>query len=174
MSGRAPSGSLWASKVDYNTWFGSNAEYIYGIQMLPITPALEELLPAHWMRRVLQDRDFSDAMHGHSGASDGWRGLLLGASGVVDARAAWELAQGLRAYDSGNSRTNLLYWLATRGEQSQSHRVLLTGSPSSPSEIGLDIGIDIHMDAPLAYACAFVAQQISTPECAPCMPPDWQ
>ncbi|KAJ1727144.1 hypothetical protein LPJ61_004732, partial [Coemansia biformis] len=32
-------GINWASKADYVTFFGTNTEYIYGIQMLPFTPA---------------------------------------------------------------------------------------------------------------------------------------
>lgn len=43
-------GILWGTKMDYSTWFGSNPEYIHGIQMLPITPISEELLEEEWVQ----------------------------------------------------------------------------------------------------------------------------
>ena len=33
-------GIFFQNKVDYATWFGWKIEYIHGIQMLPLTPAL--------------------------------------------------------------------------------------------------------------------------------------
>jgi len=34
---------VWGGKADFTTWFGKNANYIYGIQILPITPASDYL-----------------------------------------------------------------------------------------------------------------------------------
>jgi endo-1,3(4)-beta-glucanase len=36
------------------------------------------------------------------------------AHGVIDANAAWTEAKTLTDYDDGNTKTNTLYWLATR------------------------------------------------------------
>jgi endo-1,3(4)-beta-glucanase len=45
-------GILWSNKVDYATWFGAQAEYIFGIQMLPTIPATELLIPDDWIAEV--------------------------------------------------------------------------------------------------------------------------
>jgi endo-1,3(4)-beta-glucanase len=45
-------GILWSNKVDVATFFGAQYEYIIGIQMLPITPASEQLLPDAWISEV--------------------------------------------------------------------------------------------------------------------------
>lgn len=42
-------GILWSNKVDYATWFGGQAEYIHGIQMIPINPVSELLIPDAWI-----------------------------------------------------------------------------------------------------------------------------
>ena len=42
-------GVLWNTKVDYTTFFGSNTEYIHGIQFLPFTPITEEYLDKRFM-----------------------------------------------------------------------------------------------------------------------------
>ncbi|MFZ5893161.1 MAG: glycosyl hydrolase [Myxococcota bacterium] len=102
-------GVLWETKVDFATFFGSNPEYIYGIQMIPFTPASESLLPSSWMRTI--EPQIASA---RMSAVDGWKGLLWMGTAVHDRSAAWNGAQQLSAYDDGNSRTNTLYWIATR------------------------------------------------------------
>lgn len=102
-------GVLWETKVDFATFFGSNPEYIYGIQMIPFTPSSESLLPAAWLRTI--EPQISAA---RSAAVDGWKGLLWMGTAVHDSTAAWNGVQQLAAYDDGNSRTNTLYWVATR------------------------------------------------------------
>ena len=44
---------VWSTKVDYATWFGSNVEYLFGIQMMPVTPVSELLLDEEWLRQSL-------------------------------------------------------------------------------------------------------------------------
>ena len=41
---------------------------------------------------------------------------------AVDPDAAWRSAQDLVRYDNGNSRTNTLYWIATRGRNGDDDR----------------------------------------------------
>ena len=43
-------GVLRETMVDFGNFFGNNPEFIYGIQMIPFTPASEALLPAAWLR----------------------------------------------------------------------------------------------------------------------------
>jgi endo-1,3(4)-beta-glucanase len=106
-------GVLWATKVDYATFFGANVEYIHGIQMLPFTPITELLLPASWIAEEYPV--LSRALERPAPVlAEGWRGYIYMAHSVIDPAAAWTEAQALTAYDDGNTATNTLYWIATR------------------------------------------------------------
>lgn len=104
-------GVLWSTKVDYATFFGGNDEYILGIQMLPFTPITEALLDRAWITEVLPqlDRVAAGAMIAPS-----WRGFLRMARAVAAPTGACDDVNALTAFDDGNSRTNALYWAATR------------------------------------------------------------
>lgn len=104
-------GILWSGKVEYRTFFGDNVEFIHGIQMLPFTPISEDLLRRSWIEEEYPV--FATALT-RGGLEEGWRGFIIMADGILDADRAWTDAQTLTAYDNGNSRTNTLYWLATR------------------------------------------------------------
>ena len=102
-------GVLWGTKVDATTFFGANAEFVYGIQIVPVTPISEVLLDPVWIEDAWPQMATAAA-----GASQGWRGLLTMAHAQIDPAAAWNEADALTDYDDGNSETNTLYWLATR------------------------------------------------------------
>ena len=104
-------GILWGTKVDHATFFGANLEFIHGIQMLPYTPITEELLRAEWIEEeypVIQPATLSPDI------GEGWKGFIYMAHAVIDPNAAWSECQTLNGYDDGNTKTNTLYWLATR------------------------------------------------------------
>lgn len=101
--------NLWSTKADYGTFFGDRPEYVFGIQMLPYTPATEQLLPASWIADA-----WPLIAPAASAATPAWGGLLYMAHAVVDKNAAWSEVERLSAWDDGNSRTNALYWVATR------------------------------------------------------------
>ncbi|XXX74861.1 glycosyl hydrolase [Sorangium sp. So ce134] len=102
-------GVLWSTKADFSTWFGENPEYVYGIQLLPLTPISESLIAKDWVNYVWP------AMEAVSpGPEDAWNAFLIAAHATVDKEAAWEEAQAQTALDDGLSRTALLYWIATR------------------------------------------------------------
>lgn len=104
-------GILWGSKVDHTTFFGANLEFIHGIQMLPYTPITEELLRAEWIE---EEYPVVSSVLSNPGLSEGWKGFIYMAHAVIDPNAAWSEAQTLNGYDDGNTKTNTLYWLATR------------------------------------------------------------
>jgi len=106
-------GILWSSKVDYQTWFGPNVEFIHCIQMLPFTPISEELLPRSWIREEypVLDEAYSRA---DPLLSEGWKGYIIMAHAIIDREAAWTEALELTSYDDGNTRSNTLYWIASR------------------------------------------------------------
>jgi len=102
-------GVLWSTKADFGTWFGPNPEYVYGIQLLPITPISESLISKDWVQDAWPVISETTAA-----AEDPWKAFLIAAHATVDKEAAWEDAQALTTLDDGLSRTALLYWIATR------------------------------------------------------------
>lgn len=110
LASRRVLGNLWSTKADYATFFGANPEYVFGIQMLPYTPATELLLSPEWIN------DSWGLMQTtiNAGASQSWACFLHLAHAVTDKNAAWNAVTALTEWDSGNSRTNSLYWIATR------------------------------------------------------------
>ncbi|WP_437620605.1 glycosyl hydrolase [Sorangium sp. So ce1151] len=102
-------GVLWSTKADFSTWFGANPEYVYGIQLLPITPISESLISRQWIEDA-----WPTISESTQDAADPWRAFLIAAQATVDKEAAWEAAQELTELDDGLSQTALLYWIATR------------------------------------------------------------
>jgi endo-1,3(4)-beta-glucanase len=103
-------GVLWSTKVEYSTSLGSGAELIHGIQMLPFTPITEALLEREWVTEEYPV--FSAAISAQT--EQGWKGFAYMDHAIIDAKAAWLEVKALQGYDSGNSQTNTLYWVATR------------------------------------------------------------
>ena len=55
--GSAPSGGIFfQNKVDYATWFGWRYDFIHGIQMLPVSPALLMIRTPEFCRQELGAR----------------------------------------------------------------------------------------------------------------------
>lgn len=108
-------GILWGTKVDYGTWFGVNIEYIHGIQFLPFTPITEELLSREWIEEEIKDLETS-LKRKEPLIQEEWKGFVYLAKSIIDKKKAWELVQTLKSFDNGNSRTNSLYFVATRPE----------------------------------------------------------
>jgi endo-1,3(4)-beta-glucanase len=103
-------GILWSTKAQYATFFCGADECIHGIQMLPFTPITEALLEPAWVK---EEYPFvAGKLLPSSGES--WRGFIYLDHAVIDAPAAWQQVQTLNSYDDGNTRTNSLYWVATR------------------------------------------------------------
>ncbi len=106
-------GVLWATKADRTTWFGNNLEFIHGIQWMPFTPMSEELLPRDWISQTYPIVS-SAFTRTEPVMNEGWRGLVYMAHAITDSAAAWNEVKTLQTFDDGNSRTNALYWVATR------------------------------------------------------------
>ncbi len=106
-------GIVWGTKVDFATWFGANIEYIIGIQMMPFTPITEEYMNSAWVSTVYPT--LSTALTRASPTIQvGWRGFIYMAQAVLDKATAWTNINTLNGWDNGNSKTNALYWIATR------------------------------------------------------------
>jgi endo-1,3(4)-beta-glucanase len=88
-------------------------EYIHGIQFLPFTPITELLLVESWVHEeypVLA----AALTRGNPPLADPWKGFIVGAQAIIDKQGAWTSAMSLNGWDNGNSKTNLLHWIATR------------------------------------------------------------
>eukprot|EP00466_Bigelowiella_natans_P001297 jgi/Bigna1/89412/estExt_fgenesh1_pg.C_490008 len=108
-------GVVGGDMASHTTWFGTNVEYVHGIQMLPFTPASEYLLP----------KDFVTHEYGQMGMALGrkkpvlkptWAGYIRMAESIIDPKGAWMGIKTLNGseFDDGNSLTAALYWIATR------------------------------------------------------------
>ncbi|HSC88659.1 MAG TPA: glycosyl hydrolase [Polyangiaceae bacterium] len=107
-------GIVWGSKVDYATWFGmgDNQEFVCGIQMIPVTPATEDLLDKAWL-----DARWADGLGPIANAlspSNGWRDFFAAALANRDRTAGCAMIASQTAHDDGNSKTNMLHYCATR------------------------------------------------------------
>lgn len=108
-------GVLWANKRDSGLWFAPPEwkECRLGIQLLPVLPISEALFPdvafvkdlVAWTLPALA-RD---------GVGEGWKGFVYALEGIYDREAALTKTRALKGHDDGNSLTNLLWWLHSRG-----------------------------------------------------------
>jgi endo-1,3(4)-beta-glucanase len=81
--------------------------------MLPFTPLSELYLDSAWVTEEYPVVIASVT----SDITDEWKGFLYGTHCVIDPKTAWEEIQGLTSFDGGNTRTNLMYFCATRPKQ---------------------------------------------------------
>jgi endo-1,3(4)-beta-glucanase len=106
-------GVLWATKVDYLTFFGNDPEYVFGIQMLPFSAISEELIPKAWALEQFPVVETA-LTRPNPPIQEGWKGIVILNQAIVDKAAAWTNVQQLAFFDNGNTKTNSLYWIATR------------------------------------------------------------
>lgn len=109
-------GITFEGKVDYATWFGINPEYIHGIQMLPVSPALAFTRP-----RAHAAGEWAAVVAPVAAAlRTAWAGVLWQHHGVTDPRTAFTHLGALlthdRPVDNGMSRTWALLAAATAPE----------------------------------------------------------
>ncbi|CAJ1381995.1 unnamed protein product [Effrenium voratum] len=105
-------GIFFQNKVDYATWFGWRYEFIHGIQMLPVTPALlltrtQEFCRQEW-DNVLSRLPLSP--------TDPWTSLLLtGTLAIIDPEGAYEKLSAMSPHfmDDGLTWVWSLYWSAS-------------------------------------------------------------
>jgi endo-1,3(4)-beta-glucanase len=106
-------GMLWSEKAVVETWFAVGLAYVHAINLLPITPVSEFILTKGWVSEQYPILERS-LPHSRPRMDDPWLGLVTADQAVIDPEAAWTRAQTFVRYDNGNSKTNLLYWIATR------------------------------------------------------------
>ncbi|CAI7904904.1 unnamed protein product [Closterium sp. NIES-53] len=106
-------GMVWSTKRDAGLWFAAPAELDkrVGIQVLPITPFLAHLFPDRAYARQLVE--WAQPVLSGSGVTDEWRGFAWALQALYDPQGARTRIGALGAFDDGNSKTNMLWWLAS-------------------------------------------------------------
>ncbi|CAE7470920.1 unnamed protein product [Symbiodinium microadriaticum] len=121
---RAP-GMLLQNKAQYATYFGNKFEYIHGIQMIPLSPAL--LLAR---TPTFSQLEWSEILcHLPLSPADPWTPVLLtGGLAMFDPNKALELLLQVRqeSMDDGLTRAWALYWTSA---QPQHHETWSCGKP---------------------------------------------
>lgn len=112
-------GVLWANKRDGGLWFAPPEwrECRLGIQVLPVLPITEVLFSDVQFARELVK--WTLPALGREGVGEGWKGFLYAMEGIYDKEGALEKIRKLNGYDDGNSLTNLLWWIHSRGDEEE-------------------------------------------------------
>jgi endoglucanase Acf2 len=113
-------GMLWSFLAQEQTWFGNQPWASYGIQLMPITPSAQYRDSVGWVEEMLPNFNQTCAQDPVCRAQ-GWSILVMACQATVGRwREAWAELQGLEdsifetAGGNGHSRTNSLWWIATR------------------------------------------------------------
>jgi endo-1,3(4)-beta-glucanase len=114
-------GIFFENKAHYTTWFGANAEYIHGIQMLPMTPVTDSVRTQKFIREEwviigsLAER-----------LTSAWKSVLYMNYAMIDPEAAYQVLR-TTLLDDGLTRSWALFWASTRPGSGEA-----PGSPTSP------------------------------------------
>eukprot|EP00471_Norrisiella_sphaerica_P005792 CAMPEP_0184478932 /NCGR_PEP_ID=MMETSP0113_2-20130426/809_1 /TAXON_ID=91329 /ORGANISM="Norrisiella sphaerica, Strain BC52" /LENGTH=787 /DNA_ID=CAMNT_0026856871 /DNA_START=339 /DNA_END=2702 /DNA_ORIENTATION=+ len=109
-------GVIGGNMASHTTWFGTNVEYVHGIQMLPFTPATEYMLDHDYMQHEYGQMGMALARK-KPALQPEWAGYIRMAEAIIDPKGAWDgarLTLNATAFDDGNSMTATMYWIATR------------------------------------------------------------
>ncbi|GFP91765.1 endo-1 3(4)-beta-glucanase 2 [Phtheirospermum japonicum] len=109
-------GVLWANKRDSGLWFASAdlRECRLGIQLLPLLPISEALFSdVGFVKELVK---WTWPALGREGVGEGWKGFVYALQGVYDKEGALDNIGKLNGHDDGNSLTNLLWWVYSRGD----------------------------------------------------------
>jgi endo-1,3(4)-beta-glucanase len=99
--------------VDFETYFGMQDEYMYGIEVLPFTPISEDLIDPQWVSDRYDERIRPRFAAGIDPDWVAYMYMMLAATDPTAASSAMTAAPP-PMYLWGNSQTNTLWFLATR------------------------------------------------------------
>lgn len=116
--GHSVVGIMWQTMFQFQTWFGTSPNYVYGIQLLPLTPISEDRDDLAWIRRVYPALQTSCS---EECVSSGWSIELL-AVVATGGHAHEAFSEALKLPESvfdtpggnGHSLSNTLWFLTTR------------------------------------------------------------
>ncbi|KAK2663122.1 hypothetical protein Ddye_001696 [Dipteronia dyeriana] len=112
-------GVLWANKRDSGLWFAppERRECRLGIQLLPLLPISEVLFSDSGFVRQLVNWTLPALTR--EGVEEGWKGFVYALEGIYSKENALEKIRNLNGFDDGNSLTNLLWWIHSRGDEDE-------------------------------------------------------
>ncbi|CAN8097961.1 unnamed protein product [Discula destructiva] len=84
--GNRVAGILFENKIDHTTYFGTNAEYIEGIHMLPLLPSTTYIRPANFVTQEWNQYFSNGRVDSVVG---GWRGILYGNLATIEPEEAY-------------------------------------------------------------------------------------
>ncbi|KAK7381133.1 hypothetical protein VNO78_33659 [Psophocarpus tetragonolobus] len=110
-------GVLWSNKRDTGLWFAPAEwkECRLGIQLLPLAPISETIFSN--VEFVKQLVEWTMPALSRDGVGEGWKGFVYALEGIYDNESALQKIRSLNGFDGGNSLTNLLWWIHSRGEE---------------------------------------------------------
>ncbi|KAK4279969.1 hypothetical protein QN277_011658 [Acacia crassicarpa] len=110
-------GVLWANKRDTGLWFAPREwrECGLGIQVLPLLPITEALFSN--VKYVKELVGWTLPALNREGVGEGWKGFVYALEGVYDKERALEKIRNLTGFDDGNTYSNLLWWIHSRGDE---------------------------------------------------------
>jgi len=110
-------GNLGGIDVNSRTWFGSEAYYVHGIQMIPITAITEDLFDRNYV-----EGEYENVIsHIYETIDMHWKGFFVCDHAIIDYGEAWKQARSLESgqLDEGLSLSQIYYWIATRSSDSE-------------------------------------------------------
>ncbi|XP_074287344.1 glucan endo-1,3-beta-D-glucosidase [Silene latifolia] len=112
-------GVLWGNKRDSGLWFAPPdwKECRLGIQVLPILPITEALFPDTGFVKDLVN--WTMPALSREGVGEGWKGFVYTLEGLYDKDSALNKIRNLKGFDDGNSLSNLLWWIHSRGDDEE-------------------------------------------------------
>ncbi|XP_050226297.1 glucan endo-1,3-beta-D-glucosidase ARB_01444-like [Mercurialis annua] len=112
-------GVSWANKRDSGLWFAPAEwrECRAGIQILPLLPVTEIIFSDVGFVKEL----VKWALPGleREGAGEEWKGFVYALEGIYDKESGLEKIRKLNVHHDGNSLTNMLWWIHSRGSEEE-------------------------------------------------------
>ncbi|XP_050382810.1 endo-1,3(4)-beta-glucanase 1-like [Argentina anserina] len=108
-------GIVWSNKRVNGLWFAppNASEIRLGIQVLPISPITEVLFSnVSYVKELVE---WTAPALTKKGVADGWKGFDYSLEGIYNKQDALQKIENLCGFDDGNSLTNLLWWIHSRG-----------------------------------------------------------
>ena len=105
-------GNLGMMDAVCSTWFGTKELYVHMINFLPVTSATGELFSIDYVRD-----EYTNVLESQASTAEmAWKGYVIANHAIFDPSAAWMEAQEIISsqLDSGLSKSQVLYWIATR------------------------------------------------------------
>jgi len=104
-------GNLGMLDAICSTWFGTDPLYVHMINFIPVTSVTGNLFSKNFVAE-----EIAHAMRPAENVEMAWRGYVVADTAILDPNKAWNEAQNLFSpeLDSGLSKSQVLYWIATR------------------------------------------------------------